>query len=151
MRWLRRSQRLDVGAKAENVFAAGTSITGNVKAHGNVRIEGEIEGELTTDGDIIVGKDADVRAKLTGRSVAVAGVVHGDIRAEGRLEILASGRVWGDVQVGSLEIAEGGLLRGVCEMLAGDEEDDSAHVKRTAAVSASGRSSIQGESDGTEL
>ncbi len=141
MGWLGRGQSSRAEAKAENLFAAGTSIKGNVKAKGSVRIEGEVEGEMATDGNIVVGKSAEVRAKLSGRSVVVSGIVHGDIRAEGRLEILASGRVWGDVQVGSLEIAEGGLLRGVCEMLAETDDDGSPPAKRAAAGAESGGSS----------
>lgn len=140
MGWLGRGQSSRAEAKAENLFAAGTSIKGNVKAKGSVRIEGEVEGEMATDGNIVVAKSAEVRAKLSGRSVVVSGIVHGDIRAEGHLEILASGRVWGDVQVGSLEIAEGGLLRGVCEMLA-ETDDGSLPAKRAAAGAESGDSS----------
>ncbi|MGC9360512.1 MAG: bactofilin family protein [Anaerolineae bacterium] len=141
MGWFRKRRSSKVEARAENVFAAGTLVKGNVKAQGSVCIEGEFEGDLTTDGNIVVGKSAEVRAKLAGRSVVVSGVVHGDIRADGRLEILASGRVWGDVQVGSLEIAEGGLLRGVCEMLTEGEDVGAGQAKQTATAADSGGSS----------
>jgi cytoskeletal protein CcmA (bactofilin family) len=143
MGWLCKRQSPAIEAKAENVFAAGTSVKGNVRAKGSVRIEGEVEGDLATDGNIVVGKGAEVRAKLSGRCVVVSGIVHGDIRADGRLEILASGRVWGDVQVGSLEIAEGGLLRGVCEMLVEGEDAGATQAKRKVAAAEPGDSSAK--------
>lgn len=137
MRWLRKDRGIDTEAKIENLFASGTSVIGTIKAQGNVRIDGALEGELSTDGNIIVGKGADLCANLVGKSVLVAGIVHGDICAEGRLEILPSGRVWGDVQVGSLQIAEGGLLRGACVMSGEDEERPSRRGGRSERVSSS--------------
>ncbi len=119
MGWLRKGTDEDL--KVDNLIAAGTTIQGVIKARGNVRIDGGIEGELSSDGHVLVGKGAEVRASLSAQSAQVAGVVHGDIRVERRLEILQTGRVWGDVQVGSLQIAEGGLLRGACVM-SGEEK-----------------------------
>ncbi len=121
MGWLRRGNGGGEGVKIDNLFGAGTTIKGAIKAQGNVRIEGGLEGELSCDGHVIISKGADLRATVVAQSAQVAGIVHGDICVEGRLEILDTGRVWGDVQVGSLQIAEGGLLRGACVM-SGEEE-----------------------------
>jgi len=119
MGWWRKGTDEDL--KIDNLIAAGTTIQGGIKARGNVRIDGGLEGELSSDGHVLVSKGAEVRASLAAQSAQVAGVVHGDIRVERRLEILQTGRVWGDVQVGSLQIAEGGLLRGACVM-SGEEK-----------------------------
>jgi cytoskeletal protein CcmA (bactofilin family) len=44
--------------------------------------------------------------------VVVGGTIHGNVSTSGRLEILATGKVFGDIVVGSLIIDEGGILRG---------------------------------------
>lgn len=121
MAWLGKGKVAGEGVKIDNLFAAGTTIQGAVKAQGNVRIEGGLEGELCCDGHVIVSKSADLRANVAAASAQVWGIVQGNVCVEGRLEILETGRVWGDVQVGSLQIAEGGLLRGACVMT--DEEE----------------------------
>jgi cytoskeletal protein CcmA (bactofilin family) len=42
----------------------------------------------------------------------VGGSIQGNVNTTGRLEILATGKVFGDIVVGSLIIDEGGILRG---------------------------------------
>jgi cytoskeletal protein CcmA (bactofilin family) len=49
-------------------------------------------------------------------AVQVWGAIRGNVDAQGRLEILPGGRVWGDVHVAALLIDEGGVYRGQCVM-----------------------------------
>jgi cytoskeletal protein CcmA (bactofilin family) len=56
---------------------------------------------------------------VRGQDVTVAGSVEGSISASGRLLILKSGRVVGDVTVRSILIEEGGVLSGRCQMQSG--------------------------------
>ena len=51
-------------------------------------------------------------ADIIAENVSVSGAVKGSITARGRLEILASGRVWADLAVTSFLIDEGGFFRG---------------------------------------
>jgi cytoskeletal protein CcmA (bactofilin family) len=53
-----------------------------------------------------------VKGNVTGRNVVVGGSIQGNVGTTGRLEILSTGRVYGDIMVGSLIIDEGGILRG---------------------------------------
>jgi cytoskeletal protein CcmA (bactofilin family) len=46
----------------------------------------------------------------------VAGAVRGKIKASGRLEILSTGQVWGDISVDSFLIDEGGFFSGLSVM-----------------------------------
>lgn len=102
--------------KIENVLGENTSVTGTIKSDGNIRVDGIFQGRIETAGNVIVGASAKVLADIVANSVQVWGAVRGDIVAQGRLEILPSGRVWGDVKVASLLIDEGGLFRGQCVM-----------------------------------
>ncbi|NLG28734.1 MAG: polymer-forming cytoskeletal protein [Chloroflexi bacterium] len=104
------------GGKIDTVLGAGTSINGTLKSDGNLRIDGSYQGHIETAGNLIVGAAAKVLADIKANSVQVWGAVRGDITAQGRLEILPGGRVWGDIEVAALLIDEGGVYRGQCVM-----------------------------------
>jgi cytoskeletal protein CcmA (bactofilin family) len=107
--------------KIENVLGPSATYHGNLKSEGNVRIDGYFDGSIETAGNVIIGETAKVVADITASNVQVWGAVKGRISANGRLEILPSGRVWGEINVTSLLIDEGGLFRGK-SVMRGDEE-----------------------------
>lgn len=108
--------------KIENIVGPSASFHGHLKAEGNVRIDGYFDGSVETTGNVIIGEKAKVTADITASNVQVWGAVKGNITASGRLEILPSGRVWGDIKVTSLLIDEGGMFRGK-SVMAGEEQE----------------------------
>ena len=108
--------------KIENILGPSATYQGHLKADGNVRVDGHFEGSIETTGNVIVGEAAKVVADITAGNVQVWGAVKGKIVAAGRLEILPTGRVWGEIKVASLLIDEGGLFRGQSTM-AGNERE----------------------------
>ena len=108
--------------KIENIIGPKTHFKGHFKAEGNLRVDGFFEGSLETNGNVVVGQSAKVVADIKANNVQVWGSVQGNIEAVGRLEILPSGRVWGDVAVKSLLIDEGGSFHGK-SVSAGDKGD----------------------------
>jgi cytoskeletal protein CcmA (bactofilin family) len=108
--------------KIENVLGPTASFQGHLKSEGNVRIDGYFDGSIETAGNVIVGEAAKVIADITAQNVQVWGAVKGSIAASGRLEILPTGRVWGEIKVTSLLIDEGGLFRGKSVMAADEAE-----------------------------
>jgi len=108
--------------KIENILGPSGSFNGHLKTEGNVRVDGHYEGSIETTGNVIVGEAAKVVADITAGNIQVWGAVKGKITASGRLEILPSGRVWGEINVASLLIDEGGLFRGQSVMTGGERE-----------------------------
>jgi cytoskeletal protein CcmA (bactofilin family) len=104
------------GGKIDNILGSNTSYNGTLKSDGNVRVDGIYEGHIETAGNVIIGPSAKVLADIVANSVQVWGAVRGNITAQGRLEILSTGRVWGDIRVASMLIDEGGMFRGQCLM-----------------------------------
>lgn len=99
--------------KIETVIGPNTNFSGRLVCDGSVRIDGMCEaGVIETLGNIIVGPQAKVAADLIAENVSVSGAVTGNIRATGRLEILSTGKVWGNVDVGSFLLDEDGYFRG---------------------------------------
>ena len=109
----KRSPRETAGPiVAETVLSNQIKLEGRLQSTSNIRFDGEMLGDLTTEGDLSVGEGGRVKGNVSGRNVVVGGSIQGNVNATGRLEILATGKVFGDIVVGSLIIDEGGILRG---------------------------------------
>ena len=99
--------------KIETVIGPNTNFKGRLVSDGSVRIDGVCEeGVIETVGNIVVGPEARVAADLVAVNVSVSGAVTGNIQASGRLEILSTGKVWGDVDVGSFLLDDEGYFEG---------------------------------------
>ena len=82
---------------------------------GLTRIDGEVIGNIKGNGGLIIGESGSVKGDLSIENVVVYGKVHGNIKARS-LEIRASGRVDGDVQVQELMVEKGAMYNGKCSM-----------------------------------
>jgi cytoskeletal protein CcmA (bactofilin family) len=81
-----------------------------------VRIEGAFEGEIALRGLLVVGETGRVTCNnVRANAVIVAGAVRGNITTQ-KLEIRASGRVWGDVTTTAFVTDDGAFLRGQIRM-----------------------------------
>ncbi len=99
-----------------SVLGNGIIWNGKIHGTGGVRIEGTFEGEIAIKGMLVVGETGRVNCEdLRANTVIVAGIVKGNITAE-KLEIRATGRVWGDVIVVAFASEEGAFLRGQVKM-----------------------------------
>ncbi len=106
--------------KIETVIGSNTSFSGHLKCDGNIRIDGLCEdGVIETVGNVLVTAQGRVAAKIIANHVSVAGAVTGAVQATGRLEILSTGRVSGDVRVANFYKDEDGVLTG--NLVMGDE------------------------------
>jgi len=87
-----------------------------MRGSGGVRIEGPLEGEISIQGLVVIGETGRVTCEnLRANTVVVAGAVRGNITAE-KIEIRATGRVWGDVVTVAFSTEEGAFLRGQVRM-----------------------------------
>lgn len=103
-------------SRITSVLGDGTNYHGKLTGRGGVRIEGAFDGEIVLDGLLVVGMTGRVTCEnLRADSVIVAGAVRGDITAN-KVEIRASGRVWGNVTTLSFSTEEGAFLRGQIQM-----------------------------------
>ncbi len=94
-----------------------TALKGRLRFTDSVSIRGRFEGEIDADGFLFVEDGADVRANIRVHSIVIGGIVHGNIVAEGRVEMLPGGRVFGNVKAAKIRIADGVVFEGKCEMV----------------------------------
>jgi len=97
---------------AETVIGQGMTVKGEIKGEGTVLMLGSFEGDVALEGALHVGPEAHVEANITATTVVVAGVVRGNLSANTRVEILASGSLTGSVRSGSFTAADGAVVKG---------------------------------------
>ena len=102
-------------ATIETVVGPNAHFRGDLQSDGGVRVDGVFEGTIDTTGNLVIGEGAKVVADIRANNVSISGAVKGDVAAN-RVEILETGRVWGDLTINSLLLNEGAYLRGQTTM-----------------------------------
>jgi cytoskeletal protein CcmA (bactofilin family) len=121
----------------ENVLGQSLVVRGDLTADGGFRIDGSVEGNVEARSAIVVGESGLVRGDLRGTDIVVAGRVLGNVTSSGHLEILAKGRIEGDIDAKSVRIETGGVFRGTSHM--GEDSGRGGGGSGEVAASVSGR------------
>lgn len=110
------AKKEQVKGELQAFLGKGTEFRGTLLFDGVVRLDGKIEGEISSDGHLVVGREADIQAEVKVSSIQVAGKVIGNITAKDRVEILSLGKVVGDITTPKLAVEEGAHFTGHCQM-----------------------------------
>lgn len=102
------------------VFSRDTDFSGELSFKKSLQINGTFDGEILSGGFLVIGEGAVVKANIRAKSVILMGTVHGNIEATTRIEIHASGKLYGNIRTAKLQIADGVVFEGKCEMIKGD-------------------------------
>jgi len=117
MGWRSKDEKTrPAGDPIENVVGRSAFIRGELSAEGAFRIDGTIEGTVASRSEVVIGETGVVKGDVVGTDVVVAGQVLGNVRCTGHLEILAKGKVEGDIAAQSVRIETGGVFRGTSFM-----------------------------------
>jgi cytoskeletal protein CcmA (bactofilin family) len=106
------ARRESVVGEINTLLGRGSEFEGKLTFEGTVRIDGTLKGEVFSEDVLIVGEGARVEAEIDIGEIIVQGTVVGNIRAKRGIEILAPGRVKGDVTTPSLQIDKGVIFEG---------------------------------------
>jgi cytoskeletal protein CcmA (bactofilin family) len=99
-----------------------TEFEGKLSFKGSVRIDGRFTGEIFTDGTLIAGDTAIIKSDIHVSQIIVSGEIRGNITADKRVEIHASGKVFGNIHAPVVVIDEGVIFEGNCRMQKIDSE-----------------------------
>ena len=92
--------------KVSTVLGEGTVFDGNLKTSGTVRVDGTVNGNCTSDEEMILGPEGVVKGNVSAKNIT----------SLGKLEILSTGKVNGNIAARSLVIDEGASFDGKCTM-----------------------------------
>jgi cytoskeletal protein CcmA (bactofilin family) len=101
-----------------------TSFQGTLRFTESLRILGRFSGEIISPGRLVIEEGAEVKATIRVGSVVVGGVIRGNILAKEKLEMLATGKVIGNIRTAKLKIADGVVFEGKCEMIKDPDKID---------------------------
>lgn len=119
------ARKESVVGEINTLLGRGSEFEGKLTFEGTVRIDGTLRGEVFSDDVLIIGEGARVEAEIDVGEIIVQGTIVGNIRAKRSIEILAPGRVKGDLTTPSLQIDKGVIfegrsyMEGVAEKLSG--------------------------------
>ena len=102
-------------SKIETIIGPNAHVRGDIQSDGGVRIDGILEGNIDITGNLVIGEGAKLIAEVKANNISISGAVKGNINGN-RVEILETGRVWGDLTINSLLLNEGAYLRGQTTM-----------------------------------
>ncbi|HJA79587.1 polymer-forming cytoskeletal protein [uncultured Desulfovibrio sp.] len=112
-----------MGKDEINAFlGAGTVYEGKLTFQGAVRIDGIFSGEITSDGTLIVGKDAQISGTFQVGELMLSGNLRGDVTTKRRAVVHGSGVLDGTLHTPCLLTEEGGIIDGQIVMKKGSPE-----------------------------
>ncbi len=103
----------------ETVLGANCALEGLLRSEANVRLDGTFDGELEIDGNVLVGETARINADISARNISIAGAVRGNVSGR-KVQLLRTGRVWGDIRATALSTEEGAFIDGKITMVSAE-------------------------------
>ena len=94
-----------------------TDFNGTMRFKDSLKIDGAFSGEIVSTGFLYIEQGATITANIHVGSVVVGGTVKGNIEAAEKLEMLSTGKVYGNIRTAKLKIADGVVFEGKCEMI----------------------------------
>jgi cytoskeletal protein CcmA (bactofilin family) len=105
----------------ETVLGAGSAIEGTLRSSSNIRLDGTFSGTLEITGNVLVGETAKINADINAKNISIAGAVRGNISGK-KVQLLRTGRVWGDIRAAALTTEEGAFIDGKITMVPNEKD-----------------------------
>jgi cytoskeletal protein CcmA (bactofilin family) len=110
---LGKSYRSD---EVEAFTLKNASFEGKMTFEEPVRLNGKFDGEIISKDVLIIGEAAVINAEIEAGTLIVEGEVNGNVSANVKIEILSTGKLYGNIDTPALVIEAGGFFEGNCNM-----------------------------------
>lgn len=115
----------------DTLVGASASIKGDIVSDGNVRVDGSFDGTIISKKQVVIGETASVIGNITANVVIIFGKVKGNVKSDGILEIMATGKLYGDIDTKSVSIKEGAVFQGKSIM---EEKRENTYIDEAAVT-----------------
>jgi cytoskeletal protein CcmA (bactofilin family) len=113
--------------KIRTVLGKNTYFNGKLTFKDSLKINGSFIGSIDASGLLVIGEGAMVQANISAESIIISGTIKGDVFARDKVEMLTTGRVYGNIKAKKIKISDGVIFNGRCEMIKdSDSKDDKA-------------------------
>src|SRR5215831_1627423 len=90
---------------------------GELNGNEDQTIEGKVEGKVfLKDHNLTIGANGKITAEIQAKTVMIVGEVTGNITADDKVEVAATGSVRGDIQSPRVVLADGAKFKGSIDM-----------------------------------
>ena len=107
--------------ESRTIIYASIKVKGEIVGDEDVTFDGRVDGIINLSRTLTIGKRGSVEADVRASNVVVHGSLIGNVIAEGKVEILATGRLEGNIKSPKIVIAEGAHFKGNVDMSAGSQ------------------------------
>lgn len=103
-------------SRGETVIGRGITVKGELIGDEDVKIEGRVEGKILLTKNLYVGQTGVIEADVEAENINIGGTVTGNLMAQNRVEIVASGKMMGDIKAPRVVVSEGAHFKGNVDM-----------------------------------
>ena len=124
--------------KISSYLGKETVLEGRLIFKGTFNLDCNFKGDISAPGTLIVGEKGKIDSNIHVTSIICKGEILGNIIAEERVEILSSGKVYGDIWAPIVVVKKGAVFEGNCLMnelrVTRAEKPDAAVAKKSEVV-----------------
>jgi cytoskeletal protein CcmA (bactofilin family) len=101
----------------KTVIGENISIEGNIRGDEHLIIEGSMKGNIEMEKhNFAVGSKGRVEGEINAQSVRISGLMIGNIRTKGKVEITKEADFMGDIRAKSISVEDGAYFKGSIEL-----------------------------------
>ncbi|MBN1899210.1 MAG: polymer-forming cytoskeletal protein [Spirochaetes bacterium] len=94
-----------------------TSFDGVLHFEKPLEIRGKFKGKIHSKSVLLINQSACIEGDVKANIVIVAGTVKGNVEGLIKVDILSTGKLYGDIKTAKLKIADGVIFEGSCHMM----------------------------------
>jgi len=100
----------------QTVFGPTLEIDGEIEGDEDLIIQGKVNGKIISLKSLTVDSTGNVEATVTTNNLNISGKLTGNVEASDKVELLAEGKMTGDIKAPRVVIADGAKFKGHIEM-----------------------------------
>ena len=98
------------------IIGADAKFKGDFTFEKGAKILGDFEGNITSKGDLVVASQGAIQADIEAGNITIEGELHGNIAAQGLVELKQTARLEGDLRCNRLIVGDGARFVGHCNV-----------------------------------
>ena len=111
------------GLTSNSVIGRDNAFSGEFRSDGLLRIDGDYKGTIKGYGVVLVGERGRIIGDIYANSIRIGGKIKGNIYALERVDILSSGKLFGDLWTKKCQAEEGMTFTGQAKIVSKEELD----------------------------
>jgi cytoskeletal protein CcmA (bactofilin family) len=99
-----------------SLISFGVEIKGDINSNGSIRIDGKVNGNVTAEGNFILGETGEVKGYIKAKNITIGGKIEGTVLSKEKLVLEAKAELIGDISAQILVVQEGAKFEGKSKM-----------------------------------